>query len=368
MSKVRTWACALVFFGSLVLFASGALAQLCTCTPVVFAFRHAEDTNPPNPNPPKGPPYFSLTPTGKAHANLYATMVPAFAAAQHYCAVTRVYATTKKDKDPKKGGSCGTECKSATNAFDTATPLARQVMSADPVTIAQTVDKSGKVVAQYELYEYLDNFNLPYPPHTPSYTTPAANALRTELLEYADVCQSSAIFWTSQGFHILGGALINGTSNIPDKLSHFDKEHKPDGPAPPRNAAYVFEPLGFYPNYTGFSDTPVPPPDNSRPLTGYVQCYNHIEYTQGANIKAPQFIPATGSPSRQLYYCGVGGQSNLGGSPPKACKMKDPTTFDGPCDGSIPENQNAEVQAKICGAADLSPNQKKYADTFGACN
>ena len=66
MSKVRTSGCALVLFGALVLSASAAPAQ--TCTPVILAFRHAEDTNPPNP---PGP-IFALTPTGTRHAELYA--------------------------------------------------------------------------------------------------------------------------------------------------------------------------------------------------------------------------------------------------------------------------------------------------------
>ena len=197
MGNVRTLGGALVLFGSLVFFASSALGQ--PCTPVVYAFRHAEDTNPPNP---PGP-IFTLTPTGKAHAALYPTMISDFKAApNNFCRVTKVYAATKVDKV----SPCGNECKSATNAFDTATPLANKVMSgADPIT----------TVGGNQLYEYLGNGNNA--PTTPNYDTDTAKALRTELLKTANRGESSAIFWTSQGLHVLGGAIINANSNVPDK-------------------------------------------------------------------------------------------------------------------------------------------------------
>ncbi|MGH2608065.1 MAG: hypothetical protein ACRDHF_03160, partial [Tepidiformaceae bacterium] len=118
----------LVLFALLVLFASTAWGQ--ACTPVVYAFRHAEDTNPPNP-----PPIFALTPTGQAHAALYPTMISVFQVANDYCPVTRVYATTKVQKEDTKEDPCGGSCISATNAFDTARPLAEAVMSGgDPIT------------------------------------------------------------------------------------------------------------------------------------------------------------------------------------------------------------------------------------------
>src|SRR5262245_11149560 len=66
MGNARAAGCVLVLFGSLALCAPSALGQ--PCGPVVYAFRHAEDTNPPGAHPPV--PIFALTPTGKAHAAL----------------------------------------------------------------------------------------------------------------------------------------------------------------------------------------------------------------------------------------------------------------------------------------------------------
>ncbi len=74
MHNVKTLAGQLALFGSLFFCAFDALAQD-ACIPVVYAFRHAEDTNPPS-----HVPIFTLTPTGTAHAKLYETMVPAFGA------------------------------------------------------------------------------------------------------------------------------------------------------------------------------------------------------------------------------------------------------------------------------------------------
>src|SRR5215472_10424471 len=106
MGNGRTAGSALILLGSLVFFVSSAMGQV--CTPVVYAFRHAEDTNPPNP---PGP-IFALTPTGQAHAALYPKLVSDFEAANKFCPVAKVYATTKV----RKTGECGTQCDSATNA------------------------------------------------------------------------------------------------------------------------------------------------------------------------------------------------------------------------------------------------------------
>ena len=286
MGKVRTLGCALVLFGSLVFFASSALGQ--ACTPVVYAFRHAEDTNPANP---PGP-IFALTPTGQAHAALYPTMISVFRAANNFCPVAKVYATTKANKV----GDCGTQCTSATNAFGTAKPLANAVMSADPIT----------TVGNDQLYEYLGNGNNA--PTMSDYSTTVAKALRTELLKTANLSKSSAIFWTSQGSHVLGGAIINANSNVPIKNG---------APIPPRNAVYLFKAAGSAPNITGFSDTPLKtnPPGSSPPSPVYVQCFNHVETSDQFNPKASHFIDPTGTPPTQAYYCGYNNdQSNLGAS------------------------------------------------------
>jgi hypothetical protein len=105
MDNLKTRAAGrLALFGSLFFCVFGALAQG-LCTPVVYVFRHAEDTNPPSHKP-----IFTLTPVGKRHADLYKDMVPAFGAAQAngFCPLGKVYAATTKDKV-----NCSTNCASS---------------------------------------------------------------------------------------------------------------------------------------------------------------------------------------------------------------------------------------------------------------
>ncbi len=329
MGNVRSSGCALVLVGSLVLLASSAFGQ---CTPVVYAFRHAEDTNPPNP---PGP-IFTLTPTGQAHAALYPTMISDFRAANSVCPVAKVYAVTKV----AKVGDCGNECTSATNAFDTARPLATAVMSADPITTV------GTPVNQ--LYEYLGNGNNA--PDQPNYSTVTAAALRKELLVTANQSRSSAIFWTSQGLYVLGGAIINATSNVPIKAG---------GAIPPRNAVYIFAAIGTAPTISGFSDTPSAS-TSPVPSSVYVQCFNHVETSDQFNPKASHFIDPTGTPPTQAYYCGYNNdQSNLGGKP-GTCALN------AQC-GTIPNDANKDIKGKICITTSLLPNTAGPS-IFGACD
>ena len=341
MSKFKSAGCALILFGFLVSFATPALAQ--TCTPVVYAFRHAEDTNP-------APGQFSLTPTGKAHAALYPSMVTAFQGAtpNNFCKVTKVYAATKAAKI-----NCKSNCASATNSFYTAKPTACWVGSddlkkctcwlesknnaeADACQNAMTPDPATK--ATYELYEYLGNGNDP--PKVPSYTTPEATALRTELLATAKRNESSAIFWTSQGLHILGGAIINGTSIVPDK-------NGTPKVVPPRNAVYVFQ---FVPDGGHFNDTPVR-------ADLYVQGYNRGE--PSGKFKTPQFIPANAD-GTQDYYAGYE-PSVLGGTlTDGSCAVGDP------CGSNIATADLHMVKGKICNTTNpmTVPGGGGY---YGAC-
>jgi hypothetical protein len=347
MGKVRTWGCTLVVFGSLVLFTSAALAQ--TCTPVVYVFRHAEDTNPANP---PGP-IFALTPTGQAHAALYPTMVNAFEAAPNdFCKVAKVYATTTQDKV----GECGQNCKSATNAFCTARPLACTVITGDASKCTSSLadptvctdHPSNPPITQvggYQLYEYLGNGNDP--PPNPDYSTPVAIALRDELLATARAGQSSAIFWTSQGMHVLGGVIIaaatgSAGSNIPAKNGNA---------IPPRNSVYLFKALGSGSDMK-FGDTPLAS-RTTMPSSFYVQCYNHVEASSQFPPPAPKFI--------QPYYCGFDtAQSNLGGKPPDSCKVNVQC-------GTIPNKENSMIQGKICNTTALLPNTAGPS-IFGACD
>ena len=148
----------LVLCGFLALFASSAWGE--DCTPVVYAFRHAEDST-----------AFALNPVGRRHAALYPAMISAFQAtfSPKLCAVAKVYAVTIADKK-----NCEKDCKSATNSFFTAQPLATDRMGAGavPITTVVSVDDPSK---QLELYEYVGNGNTP--PADP--TKPEAPVTRT---------------------------------------------------------------------------------------------------------------------------------------------------------------------------------------------
>ena len=298
MDIVRTLAGHLALFGSLFFCTSDALAQE-TCIPVVYAFRHAEDTNPPSHKP-----IFTLTPTGTAHAKLYATMVPAFGNdfSPKFCPLAKVYATTKKDKVNCNG------CASTTNPFDTAVPLAGEIMVLDPLTTAGGVD----------LHEFLGNGNTI--PSNIKYDTDAAKALRAELLATANQSKSSALFWTSEGMHILGGAIINADSQVPVKTKTY---------SPPRNLAYVFKAQVASSGGAFGSFADIESKDR------YVQCYNHVETTNQFNPPGPRFFDSG-------YYCGYADQANLGGTPGK-CEQGDA------CGSSIKtQADNDMVKAKIC--------------------
>src|SRR5215469_13962659 len=103
--------CLSLVAGLLSLFSSAkATAQSFPCTPVVYAFRHAED----NETVPGVLP--SLTAVGDQHANLYPEMISDFEQTQGYCPVGWVYSMY----DTKPDGNPGT-----TNPYSTAAPLAQ---------------------------------------------------------------------------------------------------------------------------------------------------------------------------------------------------------------------------------------------------
>ena len=99
----------LVLCGFLALFASSAWGE--DCTPVVYAFRHAEDSS-----------AFALNPVGRRHADLYPAMISAFqdTFSPKLCAVAKVYAATIADKPNHE--------RSATNSYYTAKTLASDRM------------------------------------------------------------------------------------------------------------------------------------------------------------------------------------------------------------------------------------------------
>jgi hypothetical protein len=254
--------------GSLLAFISSLPAQ--ACTPVVYAFRHAEDLEAPS---------NGLTLVGQQHAFLYPAMVADFGAANDYCPVAFVYSTY--DINPDKG-------QGTNNPYETARPLAVAACYNFPNVSSQSLatcnffprtalENGGK------LYEYLGASKS-------EQGTPLAGISATgpQLLnELIDKVQtggvSVAIFWTSQGLNILGQAIVPGFTGIPgcSKLPATDECKKLKAP---RNAAYVF---AF--NGSGFK-----PPDA---ITQYVQCFNvHVDFTA-----SPSKIVG---PGEATYYCG----------------------------------------------------------------
>ena len=268
----------LFFCGSLLSFISITPAQ--ACTPVVYAFRHAEDLEKPE---------NGLTLAGQQHAFLYPAMVADFGAANDYCPVAFVYSTY--DINPDKGQ--GTH-----NPYETARPLAIAACYNFPNVSSQSLatcnffphtslENGGK------LYEYLgaDKPEQGTPPAGVSATGPQ---LLKELVGRAvtgDV--SIAIFWTSQGLNALGQAIVPGFTGIPgcSKLPAAGECKKLKAP---RNAAYVFV---F--NGSGFE-----PPET---ITQYVQCFNvHIDFDDSPS----KLVGPVGA----TYYCG-NGDDNTGSLP-----------------------------------------------------
>jgi hypothetical protein len=304
----------LALLGLLALLAPAAMAQTTPCTPMVYAFRHAEDSNAltyPN----------TLTATGLRHADLYVSMLDGINASlgSNHCPVTKVYAINRTKAD----GSGNT-----TNPYLTAKPLARSKMAlANPI----------ETVGGYALLEYLGNKPDPTKntagiPFAASYTTASATALRETLLATARADQSSAIFWTSQGLHILGGAIINAESQVPQK--NIDdgaptpkyvvfKAGTPIG-TPPRNAAYLFT---YNTANSRFDDV--------TKLNQHAQCYNFT-------VKSADSDTAF----RTDFWCGNVNYGDLGGNP------KSPSL--------ICKNQLPSVRARICNADNLSNKGNAY--------
>lgn len=191
----------LYFCASLLVFTSSASAQT-ACTPVVYAFRHAEDSG------------RNLTLVGRQHASLYPAMVAGFGTSHDYCPVGYVYSMYEMNPD----GSAGTN-----NPFQTAQPLAAFICgeaaffagldpyttclgsASEPHTALASANGGGN------LYEYLA---IEGAPRT---TQPSATGsqLRDELVQHAGEGFSSAIFWSSQGLNVLGQAIAPGFTGIP---------------------------------------------------------------------------------------------------------------------------------------------------------
>jgi len=269
----------LFFYGSLLSIISSANAQT-PCTPVVYAFRHAEDFD------------RNLTLVGRQHASLYPAMVASFGTSHDYCPVGYVYSMYEVNPD----GSAGTN-----NPFQTAQPLAAFVCgdaaffagldpytaclgsASEPHTALAPANGGGN------LYEYLGIAG------SKPTTQPSASGsqLRAELIQNAGNGFSSAIFWSSQGLNVLGQAIVPGFTAIPGCSTLPAKDTCKDLKAP-RNAAYVF----------AFDGSVFQPQDD---VTQYVQCFNvHVtDFTKPPKLDGPA-PPAPIGPGPTTYYCGNG--------------------------------------------------------------
>jgi hypothetical protein len=218
------------------------------CTPVVYAFRHAEDSNNPVTPFPCLPGSridctTALKPVGMKHANLYVEMITSLKMKTDFCPLRFVFSVNPINPD----GFGGT-----TNPFFTGKPLSNAVMNLDPI-----VEIAGHVIDE-------------------KLTVVSPQALHDMLIGITKSGTSAALFWTSDGLHDLGIAL--GTDIIPVKTPSV---------SPPRNAAYIFK-------YNG-GDTFLPPakPDE------YVQCFNYATGGRAADNFTTKF------------YCGFGPNGNL---------------------------------------------------------
>jgi hypothetical protein len=281
--------CSLVSFCVLISCISSANAQ--ACTPVVYAFRHAEDVNG---TPPGVVPHIPghLTEVGQQHADLYVSMINDFGNAHNYCPVGFVYSTYNVNPDGGEGTA---------NPYQTAEPLAvtacvhlwlastasgfRDILDLDDCGTTRDLGSFPHMALESggKLYEYLGLKGTEK--ETPKAGKSATfDDLRAELSTNTSVDGnglSSAIFWTSQGLNVLGQAIASGFMGIPG-CSTPPKNEKCEKPKAPRNAVYVF----------AYSGATVIPPKN---VAQYLQCFN-------VSVQKP-----ASSPGGTKYYCSKAG-------------------------------------------------------------
>lgn len=345
-------------------FTASAQAQ---CIPAVYAFRHAEDFNPPSPDPNDpnfGGPYGFLSRTGAAHADLYPEMIKALETHEGYCPVTRVYAASPTNEDGKAKDVINYY--GAVNSFCTARPLAKSLSeqqtwkvppnngssSTNPLcTNAETGNIEG-VLTEHDPQMFINGVGLDEYLNGPGGLDDPGALLRAALLDTAENNQSSAIFWTSQGLHALGNAIINGDSVVPEKPPKGDPER---GNIPGRNAVYIFTPKDTDNPSMGFKDTSL----------DYFQCFNWTNYKSDSE---------TGR-IRTNNWCGRSDGTKLGGEMEndKTCTLEGLKTDNFLCVNQIlPENLpgggGEQINGKICNTDPESGFiADGYADYVGYC-
>lgn len=337
--------CKLILLGWIALVSLESSAQAPACTPVVYGFRHAEDFN-PSPAP-SGGPYGFLTRTGATHADLYPAMITALGTAKGYCPVTKVYAASST-KDPAKGYINYT---GAVNSFCTARPLAKSLPNQQNWMLplnnmgssnnslcvnARTGEVEGPLTSSDPIM-FIGDVGLD------QYLTGngSGTLLFNALLANAQTPTpgSSAIFWTSQGLHALGNAIINGGSQSPLSSNVPEKQNKN---LPGRNVVYIFKPkpqdtsgnwTGASP--TGFSDT----------SNNYFQCFNFTNTTSGlvGKMQTNNWCGAANTLGTLLGYTDV----------TSACTLPKLASNDPVCANEIPLKNlpgggDTQINGKIC--------------------
>jgi len=209
-----------------------------------------------------------------------------------------------------------------------------------------------------QLWEYLGNGQNPKPTLPINYNTTVAGQLRNELLATAKRGESSAIFWTSQGLHVLGGVIIDGTSIVPDKNADAGTPHAgtPHAGTPPRNAVYLFTAVKDSEGNLKFDGTPSKSTTRDPVLSTsvYVQCFNRVEKTDSPLLQpTPRFtVPPP-------FICGFGTNSNLGYTG-KNCAV-------GAQCGTIPNDQNSDLKGRICNTTTDILENTSASEIFGEC-
>jgi hypothetical protein len=302
VTRTHTLIYSLVIFCILSSFASRSAA----CTPVVYAFRHAEDLS--SDIYPTG-----LKPVGRQHADLYPAMVDAFGAAHDYCPVGLVYSVYNINPGPPPAP--GTN-----NPLQTAEPLAIAAcgnLAKTPVAPCSGLGFQPRtgLLSGEKLSEYLGLEECA----AEDAHSDIGSKFKGEMAHaaaYYDL--SSAVFWTSQGLHNLGVTIAPGT-DIPCKI--------PGVSPPPRNAAYVF----VYNRNTGDFEA-IAPPDK------YVQCFNVKPFSDPPELSSTK------------YWCGKA----TNGALPDAL-------------GNDPLRADLYLlQGEICDTSDLM-DKSRYDGYYGFC-
>ena len=343
MNKKINYMFRLISVGLITFVGFTASVQAQDCIPAVYAFRHAEDFNPPQPDPNDpnlGGPYGFLSRTGAAHADLYPEMIKTLETLEGYCPVTRVYAASPTGNDGKANDYINYN--GAVNSFCTARPLAKSLSPQQTWNPPKNTGNSSNntlcinaitgvregALTENDPIMFIGNVGLDQYLKGSGDDDPGA-LLRAALLDTAEINESSAIFWTSQGLHNLGNAIIDGNSRVPEKDG---------GNIPGRNVVYIFTPKVTDNLITGFNDTSL----------DYFQCFNWTNYGDMGR-----------GHMRTNNWCGRSDGTKLGGSmqDDKQCTLQGLQDNNALCLNQIP-NQNLpdgggkQINGKICNIKD----------------